>query len=139
MASRRSGTRDSISWQNGRAVPVYPFGWTQSPESSTKRPFERTMPVYDPRLRVPRANLGDTLIVERIILGYRLEVVSAGPPAANQPPGEPTFTLQPAWHFEGRTADGQARFTIQLPIADGAPTTMLMPTATPLPLPGDSD
>ncbi len=108
-------------------------------QSADEMPFERTMPVYDPRLRVPRANLGDTLIVERIILGYRLEVVSAGPPAANQPPGEPTFTLQPAWHFEGRTADGQARFTIQLPIADGAPTTMLMPTATPLPLPGDSD
>jgi hypothetical protein len=102
-------------------------------QTAAELPVDRAMPVYDPRLSGPRGDLGDSLIVDRIVLGYRLETIPLGAASGNRPPTEFTFTLQPAWLFEGRTADGQSRFAIQLPVGNDPPDVVPAPTPTPLP------
>jgi hypothetical protein len=106
-------------------------------EHAGELPLERTMPVYDPGRYGPRRELGDSLIVERIVLGYRMDTVPVNVTEPGQPPTEFDMVLRPAWLFEGRTADGRARFTIQLPLGDGPPAAVPFPTSTPLPMPGE--
>jgi hypothetical protein len=106
-------------------------------EHAGELPLELTMPVYDPGRYGPRGELGDSLIVERIVLGYRMDSVPVSMTEPGQPPTEFNTMLRPAWLFEGYTADGRARFTIQLPLGDNPPAAVPFPTPTPLPMRGE--
>ena len=78
--------------------------------------------------RVTGLGLCETLVVERIVLGYEM-TPSGIPPTSRE------FTLVPAWLFYGRNAEGTVRFTVRLPVgetADGASLTV-MPSRTPTP------
>lgn len=94
-------------------------------QSADELPVDRGMPVFSAAsARGMGGELGDTLVVERIVLGYQAD--SGG--TAGQ------VTLAPAWLFYGRNPEGTIRFTVQLPLsstagaASPADSTYLVPT-----------
>jgi hypothetical protein len=82
-------------------------------QSADELPVERSMPVHEAGGPTLGSEFGDTLIVERIVLGY--EAVRLG--TSEQ------YRLTPAWLFYGRNAEGTIRFTLQLPLDSRAEET----------------
>lgn len=76
-------------------------------QSADELPVDQKMPVHSTAsARGMGLEIGDTLIVERIVLGYQADRWG--------PAGQ--VTLVPAWLFYGRNAGGTIRFTVQLPV-----------------------
>jgi hypothetical protein len=99
-------------------------------QSADELPVDESVPVHAAAsVAGPGNEFGDTLVVERIVLGY--EAVRRG--TAEQ------VTLVPAWLFYGRNAEGTMHFAVQLPVGSSSGGASTENEAYPAPAPDQND